>query len=372
MQTHRFRRIGHLDLPGGGQVAVADGTAFVGHMRPPIGTSLIDVRDPRHPRVVGEVRVPENVHSHKVRPFGRGLIAVNHELAKGMRGPIDPGLRILDVADPARPKEVAFHRTGGIGVHRFDVDDRYAYLSTEVEGYVGAITVILDLADPARPREVSRWWLPGQHTAGGEIPAWEGKAHRTHHPLRLADRLYISCWYGGFAIVDVGDLARPRTVGRFDWSPPYPNPTHTALPIPFPLAGRRWLAVTDEDTTEEVEEDPPAFLWLVDVTAEANPVPVATYQLDPATVSRRASRFGAHQPRERVTDTVLLVTWFSGGLRAVDIRDPYRPREVGCFVPEPCGGEAVCQTNDVCTDERGLVYTIDRRRGFDILEFDRP
>ena len=224
MQSYRFRRIGHLDLPGGGQVAVAGSTAFVGHMRPPLGTSLIDVSDPRRPRVVGEIRVPGSVHSHKVRPFGEGLIGVNHELAKGMSGPMDPDLRILDVADPARPMEVTFFRTGGIGVHRFDVDDRYAYLSTEMDGYRGAITVIVDLADPARPREVARWWLPGQHTSGGETPSWEAKAHRTHHPLRLGDRLYISCWYGGLAIVDITDLTRPETMGRVGWTPPTRTP----------------------------------------------------------------------------------------------------------------------------------------------------
>src|ERR1035441_6982345 len=27
------------------------------------------------------------------------------------------------------------------------------------------------------------------------------------------------------------------------------------------------------------------------------------------------------------------VTWFNAGLRAIDIRDPYRPREVGYFIP---------------------------------------
>ena len=39
------RSIGRLDLPGGGQVVVRDGLAYVGHMDPPHGTSIVDVGD---------------------------------------------------------------------------------------------------------------------------------------------------------------------------------------------------------------------------------------------------------------------------------------------------------------------------------------
>ena len=41
-------------------------------------------------------------------------------------------------------------------------------------GYVGNILVIYDIRNPATPEEVSRWWLPGQHIAGGEKPTWPG------------------------------------------------------------------------------------------------------------------------------------------------------------------------------------------------------
>jgi hypothetical protein len=56
------------------------------------------------------------------------------------------------------------------GVHRFTFDGRYAYLSPELDGYLGNIVMILDLIDPAHPREIGRWWLPGQWIAGGETP----------------------------------------------------------------------------------------------------------------------------------------------------------------------------------------------------------
>jgi hypothetical protein len=50
------RRVARLDIPGGGQVVVQDGYAYVGHMKPPHGTSIIDVRDPANPKVVAMLR----------------------------------------------------------------------------------------------------------------------------------------------------------------------------------------------------------------------------------------------------------------------------------------------------------------------------
>jgi hypothetical protein len=58
------------------------------------------------------------------------------------------------------------------------------------------------------------------------------------------------------------------------------------------------------------------------------------------------------------------------GLRIVDVSDPWGPREVGYFIPEPVGGRSVPQSNDVVLDQRGLIYVVDRYVGFDVLEFD--
>src|SRR5262249_19777814 len=79
------------------------------------------------------------------------------------RGHAICGFKISGVSEPTQPKLICYHKTGGIGVHRFDMDERHAYISTEMKGYVGNILVIYDLRDPRRPQEVSRWWMPGQH-----------------------------------------------------------------------------------------------------------------------------------------------------------------------------------------------------------------
>jgi hypothetical protein len=67
------------------------------------------------------------------------------------RGYHGGGFRVWNVADKASPELLAYVKTHGFGVHRFDADARYAYISTEMEGYVGNILVTYDMADPSAP-----------------------------------------------------------------------------------------------------------------------------------------------------------------------------------------------------------------------------
>ncbi|WP_019172887.1 hypothetical protein [Pseudaminobacter salicylatoxidans] len=61
------KHIGHIDCPGGGQVWVDGNILYIGHMRPPSGTTLVDISDPRNPRKITTIDVPVGWHSHKVR-----------------------------------------------------------------------------------------------------------------------------------------------------------------------------------------------------------------------------------------------------------------------------------------------------------------
>jgi hypothetical protein len=228
--------------------------------------------------------------------------------------------------------------------------------------------MILDLKDPERPEEVCRWWMPGQWIAGGETPAWHGTDHRCHHPIRRGDRLYISYWHGGFAIVDISDMSKPKTVSTLDWSPPYPCPTHTTLPLLNKIMDRDFLIVTDEEVGEKLNETHNAFLWVVDITRETLPLPVATFIVPFDGKSTNQNRFGAHQPAEQVYGNTLYVTWFGGGLRAIDFSNPYVPTEVGYYVPMPGKGHQVVMSNDVFHDKDGKLYLIDRYEGLEILE----
>jgi len=362
--------VSHIDCPGGGQVWVEGTTLYIGHMRWPSGTTIVDVADPRNPKVVARLELPEGWHSHKVRVSG-DIMIVNHEKL-GQNGPKEfgGGIAIYDVSRPGAPKLISKWLTAGRGVHRYDFDGRYAYISPTAEGYVGNIVMILDLIDPARPVEVGRWWIPGQWMGGGEEYPWDGwVSPRCHHPIRAGDRLYVSYWHHGLFILDIADMARPKLVSQLNTSPSFPHPTHTCLPVPQPLKGRKIMIVADEDVAK-LRPSPPAFTWIYDITEERLPLPIATFQvpgLDPDGAPQPPMT-GCHQPSERFTGTIIPFAWFAQGLRLVDIADPFAPREVGHFLPDPPAGEERASSNDVTVDDRGLIYLIDRINGVDIIE----
>jgi hypothetical protein len=427
--ARNVRRLGHLDLAGGGQVTISGSHAFVGHIPNPdhLGTSIIDIADPRKPRLIATITLDDHEsHSHKVRVAG-DIMVVNHErnmskvgrraeelpavrraltqalgreptrkeiaLKMGVseddlamledferRGYHNGGFKIYDVSRPAQPKLIAYQRTGGIGVHRFDMDERHAYISTEMQGYIGNILVIYDLRDPAKPQEVSRWWMPGQHVAGGETPTWSGRRHRLHHALRFGNEMWASCWHGGFWVVDISDLAQPKSAGTYNYHPLFPEPTHTVMPLPQHAGGRRIAVAIDEEdqalsaTEEEARRGRAhACLLTFDVSDLAAIKPLGQFQvseLDSPFSRTRGARFGAHQFCERMTGTVVHAVWFGGGLRIIDIADPLRPCEIGYFIPEPAAGRPAPQSNDVTLDDRGLIHMIDRHVGFDILQYE--
>lgn len=419
--TRNTKRIGRLDIPGGGQVVVEGNYAYVGHMFPPHGTSIIDVSDPANPQVVSQVTLDDDYsHTHKVRVVG-DLMYTNveqnkrHFLRKGdrlpelrdrmerelgrppedaelaaelkveasdiaeldaarERGYRDGGFKIYDISDRTNPREIAYQRTAGFGVHRFDVDENYAYISTEMEGYVGNILVIYDVSDPSNPTEVSRWWMPGQHLAGGEKPTWEGYGIRLHHAMRAGDEMWAAVWHAGVNVIDVSDITKPKTIGTYNYHPQIPEPTHTVMPLENTIGGRRYAVAIDEEHTH-IKGRLHGFMWMLDVTDLSDIRAISAFnvsELDTPFSNTPGARFGAHQYREKLDSTLVYATWFSGGLRIIDVADPTLPVEVGHYIPEPIGDAVAPASNDVDVDDRGLIYILDRDRGLDIVEFSGP
>jgi hypothetical protein len=71
----------------------------------------------------------------------------------------------------------------------------------------------------------------------------------------------------------------------------------------------------------------------------------------------------------------VFIAYFNAGVRAVDIRDPFRPKEVGFYIPATTdktdlrAGKIAIQTNNVDVDDRGLIYIVDRANtGMHILQ----
>ena len=83
----------------------------------------------------------------------------------------------------------------------------------------------------------------------------------------------------------------------------------------------------------------------------------------------------------------MFIADFNAGVRAVDIRDPFNPQEVGFYIPATndntdfrcatINGQQSCkiaiQTNNVATDDRGFIYIVDRADiGLHVLQLTGP
>jgi hypothetical protein len=409
--SQNVKHLGRLEIPGGGQVVVQGDYAYVGHMKPPHGTSIIDISDPEDMKVVAHIDPPAWSHTHKVRVAGDLMITNveqdrRHFLRKGdkipalraaghsdaaiaaelgvtvgdipdldaarERGYDGGGFRVWDISDKTAPKLLSYVKTHGFGTHRFDMDENYAYISTEMEGYVGNILVIYDLSDPSNPTEVSRWHMPGQHVAAGETPTGKGYSHRLHHAMRVGDEFWAAVWHAGMRVLDCSDITQPRQIGSYVWPAAIPEPTHTVMPLEQTINGRRYAVAIDEEHAH-LPGRLHGFVWVMDVTDLNKMEPVAAWDLTERAcpfIGEEGARFGAHQFREKLDSTLVYCTWFAGGLRVLDLADPLLPKEVAYFMPARSPEGLAPQSNDVDVDHRGRIYLLDRVAGLDILELD--
>ena len=150
-----------------------------------------------------------------------------------------------------------------------------------------------------------------------------------------------------------------------------------------------FVVIATEATQNECREYR-HMVFFVDITNESKPLSVSNFDVPEASGNfcSQGGRFGAHASNESFTPIyykrMIFVSYFNAGVRAVDIRDPYRPKEVGYYipaitdktdkrcVPNPGGGESckvAIQTNNVEVDDRGYIYIVDRANtGLHILE----
>lgn len=363
------------------QLLKAGRYVYIAHLGlSPMALTIVDAEDPEEPRVITQIPHAPNTHAHKVQIAGEILIQ-NQELPpfakKDPNIPHEAGIRVYDISRPAAPREIGYFRVPGKGVHRMWFSDgRYAHVASTMDGFRERVYLIVDLSNPSSPRKAGLWWIPG--TREGEEPprGWvpfPGEHFYVHGIIPHGNRAYVSMVDAGMAILDISDIASPKLVSRLDWSPPYGGYTHTTLPLP----GRGLVVATDESIKDNCQEGDKR-VWVVDIREERNPVTVSSFPVPQGDFCKRGLRFGPHNVHENrpgsfQSEKLFFVTYYNAGLRIVDLRNPYRPEEVGYFIPPPPEGQAAPMFNDLFVDSDGLIYVTDRiRGGLYILEYTGP
>ena len=386
----------------------------------PNGTSIVDVTDPAHPKYLKHIPGQEG----KYEAGGAQMVRVcdGKSLPKGdpnavymLRAVGSEGHEIWNVADPANPVLVTKLGQGLKDTHKnfWECDTGIAYLVSGVpEWRTRRMTEVYDLSDPAHPQKIRDFGLPGQEPGStGAVPT------ELHGPISLGpegNRVYFGYGTdkGGFLqIVDRNKLLngpkeptaenlRYPEVARMPMSAF--NGAHTVFPMKgMPIAEfakdkdgqvRDIVMIVDEAILNECTE-PRQMVWFADVTTETRPMMISSWTVPEASGNfcDRGGRFGSHSSNESMAPVfykkMAFIAFFNAGVRALDIRDPYHPKEVGYFIPSitdktdkrcvPVDGKDRCkvaiQTNNVETDDRGYIYIVDRANtGMHILEMTGP
>jgi hypothetical protein len=379
------------------------------------GTSIIDVTDPAQPKYLSHIPGQEGTNeaggAQMVRVCdGKSLPKGDPSAVYMLRVFGGQAHEIWNVADPANPKLLS--RLEGLrDTHKnwWECDTGIAFLVSGAPGWrTRRMTQVYDLGDPAHPVKIRDFGLPGQEPGStGNVPT------ELHGPISTGpagNRVYFGYGTnkgGMLQIVDRDKLINgPKEptpenlkypeIGRLEMLPL--NGAHTTLPLlKMPIAEfakdkggstRDMVMIVDEEILNECQE-PRQMVWFADVTVETKPMVVSSYTASEASghFCERGGRFGSHSSNESTApvfyEKLVFVTFFNAGVRALDIRDPYHPREVGYFIPaiteqtdKRCvkvDGQERCkvaiQSNNVEVDDRGYIYVADRANtGLHILE----
>jgi len=381
------------------------------------GTSILDVTDPRQPKYLAHI--PGDQGEGEAGAAQMVRICDGKTLPKGdpakrymLRTFGNKGHEIWDVTVPEKPALLTTVVKGLKGTHKnwWECDTGIAYLVSGVQEWRSTrMTQVWDLSDPAKPVHIRDFGLAGQEPgATGKVPI------NLHGPISTGpkgNRIYFGYGTntdGVLQIVDREKLIKgpkeptPKNllypqIARFELGP-YSG-AHTTLPIlgmnmqqfAKDAKGRQrdFVFIVNESLRNECTEEARQLVYVVDVTNERTPFPVANFDVpeESGNFCARGGRFGAHSSNENqppmYAKRVLFVTWFNAGVRALDIRNPYIPKEIGYFIPAitdntvqrciktPQGARCKIeiQSNNVEVDDRGYIYVADRvNTGLHILE----
>jgi plastocyanin len=285
------------------------------------------------------------------------------------------GIVILSFEDPAHPKPIAeFTETVTGGVHSTFVYQGHVYLTDDATGSLR----VIDISDPYKPRQVARWQTRPDE-AGNFL-----------HDIDVKDGLaYLSYWNQGLVILDVGNGVKggnpenPQLVSQYKYDlnslyrdveavggPGFIRGTHTAW-----RAGK-YVFVGDEVFSARPRRTEGGGvvglgraygrLHVIDVSDLARPKEVAYYEPKDG---------GAHNVW--VAGDTLYLGDYQGGLRVLDVSGELRGdlqrqgREIAHVVTGDEGGVVPNAPNAWGAIYRnGLIYVPDINSGLWIVKVE--
>jgi hypothetical protein len=395
----------------------------------PHGTSIVDVTNPKQPKYLAHIpgqpaggAMPNMPGMSESGGAQMARVCNGSDLPRADKSKVyllrafgntnNSAHEIWDVTDPAKPSRLTVVVSGLTGTHKnwWECDTGIAYLVSGQPGWrVPRMTKIYDLSNPAAPVFIRDFGLPGQQPGSTGTPPGDNGLHGPVSTGPKGNRVYFAYGYVKDGVVQIVDreklLKGPKEPTEANLL--YPQISRMDLPPNvgahnvFPLLGmevaefakepdhrRDFLFIVDEATGRECRNSARAMAWVADITTESKPFGVANWTVPEASgnwCGRGAGRFGTHSSHESFTPIyykrVMFVAHFNAGVRAVDIRDPFNPKEIGYYVPAvtsktacaPGGANEPCkvgiQTNNVEVDDRGYIYIADRAgTGVHILE----
>ncbi len=294
-----------------------------------IGTFIIDITE-QPIRQVGFVRGPRSAWRElKVYQHYAYVVTESRSVDDGA------GLQIIDLAHlPASAELIRTDTSEFISAHTVYVRDHYLYvMGTAPEAGANRGVIILDLApDPLHP-----------HRVGVIDPYY------FHDCFVRNDTLLASAVYGqGLDIYDVRDKSHPVHLTTVTY--PYSG-THNAE-----LTADGHYAVT----TDEVGFTPKTLkVW--DISDLQNVSKVADYSNAPGDVVHNVHISGRYA----------YVSWYTAGVRVIDMIDPTHPREVAYYdtYPGESGGfNGVWEVFPFFPS--GRIIASDRQTGLWVFTFD--
>jgi len=430
------RYIAYIGHHGGSQMNPLTGN------REDNGTSIIDVTDPKRPKylahIPGEPARPGGGESGGAQMTrvcdGNTLPRADKSKVYLLRSFGGSAHEMWDVTDPAKPSRVTVVVNGLRDTHKswWECDTGIALLVSGVpEWRTRRMTQIYDLGDPAEPRFIRNFGLPGQQPGTtGAVPT---ELHGAISTGPKGNRIYFGYGTGTSGVIQIVDRQKllngatepteanlvdpqvvridlPADVGAHttfpllgmqleEFAKQKPNPAspaaagvdhgHDEGAVSAPSQSRRNFVVAVGETTANECLENRQMVRIFDITTETKPFGVSTWTVPESTGNfcSRGGRFGTHSSNENLTPIyygrVLFVAHFNAGVRALDVRDPLQPKEIGYYIPaitektdRRCVGtgadqrcKVAVQTNNVEVDDRGYIYIVDRANtGMHILE----